>query len=114
MTRETAFLALVFSGVLFLLASIMLTRLHWRPDIRPYGRQTRLLDLALHPERYVENAPLRAIRALTVIGALLVVGAAVVVICEILHTVRSSRAARGGTTAEQTEAYSVPRLSSWE
>jgi hypothetical protein len=88
-TMEAAFLALVFSGVLALLASMLLTRLHWRPDIPPYSWRTRSLDVTLHPERYVKNAPLRAIRILTVIGALLVVGAAAITTYEILHAVRS-------------------------
>ena len=75
-TTEAAFLSLLFAGILALLAGLMLTRIHWRPDIPPYGRQTQFLDVALHPERYVRDAPLRAIRSLTLAGALLL-GAAI-------------------------------------
>jgi hypothetical protein len=81
-TPEAGFLGLLFSGLLALLAGMMLTRLHWRPDIPPYGRQTRFLDVTLHPERYAKDAPLRAIRGLTVIGAVLLACAAAVVLYE--------------------------------
>lgn len=87
---EAAFLALLFPGVLALLGGMLLTRLHWRPDIPPYGRQTRFLDVTIHPERYVKNAPLGAIRTLTVIGALLVASAAGIAICEIVHAIQPS------------------------
>jgi hypothetical protein len=112
-TTEAAFLALVFSGVIALLASMLVTRLHWRPDIPPYSRQTRSLDVTLHPERYVKNAPLLAIRALTVIGALLVVGAAIIATYEILYAVRSSRPTHVGTAARQAGAHSLPGVASW-
>ena len=41
------------------------------------SRQTRFLDVTLHPERYVNDAPLRAIRSLTVVGAHLLAAAVV-------------------------------------
>ena len=86
-TTEASFLGLLFSGIPALLGGMMLTRLHWRPDIPPYSRQTRFLDVTLHPERYVKDAPLRAIRSLTVIGALLLVCAAGVVSYEVLRAI---------------------------
>ncbi len=89
-TTEAAFLTLLFSGVSALLASTLLTRLHWRPDIPPYGRQTRFLHVTLHPERYVKDAPLRAIRSLSLIGGLLLACAAAVVGYEILRTMWQS------------------------
>jgi hypothetical protein len=89
-TTEVAFLSLLFSGLLALLAGMMLTRLHWRPDIPPYGRRTRFVDVTLHPERYVTHAPLRAIRNLTVIGAFLLACAVAVVAYEILQVVLGS------------------------
>ena len=89
-TTETSFLGLLFSGTLALLAGMFLTRLHWRPDIPPYGRQTRFLDVTLHPERYVKDAPLRTIRSLTVAGALLLAAAVSVVVYEILRVMLRS------------------------
>lgn len=67
--REALFLTLVFAGVLALLAGMLLTRVHWRQDIPPYGRQTRFIDVTLHPERYAKDAPFRMIRTLSTAGA---------------------------------------------
>ncbi len=85
-TTEAGFLALLFTGLLALLAGVGLTRLRWRRDIPPYGRHTRSLDVMLHPERYAKDAPLGVIRVLTSIGVGLLVCAAVVVAWEILQT----------------------------
>lgn len=89
-TTEVSFLGLLFSGIFALLAGTLLTRLHWRPDIPPYGRRTRFLDVTLRPERYVRDAPLRAIRSLTAIGTLLLACAAAVVVYAILRVVLNS------------------------
>ena len=87
MTREAGFLALLFLGVSALLAGMLVTRLHWRPDIPPYGRQTRFLDVTLHPERYVKDAPLSVIRTMSVIGVLLLACALAVLAYEIANTI---------------------------
>ena len=84
---EDAFLILLFPGIFVLLTGVGLTRLHWRPDIPPYGRHTRCFDVTLHPERYVKDAPLRAIRSLNLMGALLLAGAIGVSAYEILRTI---------------------------
>ena len=89
-TTETSFIGLLFAGTLALLAGMLLTRLHWRPDIPPYDRQTRVLDVTLHPDRYVKDAPLHAIRSLTVGGALLLAGAAGLVAFEVFRVTLSS------------------------
>jgi hypothetical protein len=89
-TTESSFLGLLLSGTLALIAGMFLTRLHWRPDIPPYGRETRFLDVTLHPDRYVKDAPLRAIRSLTLVGALLLAGAAGLVAYEVLRVTLSS------------------------
>jgi hypothetical protein len=83
---EASFLALLFSGLLALLAGMILTRVHWRPDIPPYGRQTRFLDVTLHPERYAKDAPFGVIRSLSAVGAALLAGAAAAVACELVRT----------------------------
>ncbi len=87
---EAVFLALVFTGVFALLASMILTRVHWRPDIPSYGRQTRFLDVTLHPERYAKDAPFCVIRSLSAVGAVLLACAAAVVAWEILATMLRS------------------------
>ena len=85
---QAAFLILLFSGIIALLGGVMMTRIHWRTDIPPYGRRTRVLDVTRHPEKYVADAPLRAIRALNVTGLLLLAAAISVVVYEILRTIR--------------------------
>ena len=87
---EAVFLALVFTGVLALLAGMILTRVHWRQDIPPYGRQTRFVDVTLHPERYAKDAPFGVIRSLSAIGAVLLGCAAAVVAWEIVMTMLRS------------------------
>ena len=70
------------------LAGFGLTRSNWRPDLRPYGRQTRFLDVTLPPEKYVRVALLRVIRSLNAVGGLLLFGAAAVAAREILRVMR--------------------------
>jgi hypothetical protein len=88
-TIEAAFFSLLFPGIAALLAGVLLTRLHWRSDIPPYGRGTRFVDVTRHPEKYVTDAPLDAIRRLNLLGALLLAGAAVVVAYQILQVTLS-------------------------
>jgi proline iminopeptidase len=99
---EVAFLSLLFSGILALLAGMLVTRLHWRPDLPPYGRRTRYLDVTLHPEAYVTAAPLRAIRALNIAGVLLLMGALGVVANELRRSVTAPapQTDRGSTPSE--------------
>jgi hypothetical protein len=86
---ETAFLAFLISGILVLVISLLLMRTHWRPDIAPYGRRTRLLHMTLHPEEYTEDAPLGAIRALTFVGTLLLASAVALLVRELVRTLTS-------------------------
>jgi len=83
---EVLFLTLVFAGVLALLAGMILTRAYWRQDIPPYGRQTRFIDVTLHPERYANDAPFGLIRTLNTVGVLLLASAAAAVVWEVLQT----------------------------
>jgi hypothetical protein len=84
-TTEAAFLSLLFAGIVVLLTGLVLTRLHWRPELPPYGRGTRVLHVTFHPEAYVKDAPLRAIRNLNFTGAALLAGAFAVVAYEIVR-----------------------------
>lgn len=90
MTTDAAFLILLFSGNAALIAGTALTRRHWRPDIPPYGRGTRAFDVMRHPERYVMNAPVRAIRTLNIGGFLLVGGSAAILVYELVRTMMGS------------------------
>lgn len=87
---EAVFLTLVFTGVLALLASMILTRAYWRQDIPPYGRQTRFLDVTLHPERYAKDAPFGVIRSLTAVGTVLLACAVAAVAWAIVRTMLRS------------------------
>jgi hypothetical protein len=82
---QGVFLGFLISGILLLVISLMLMRMHWRADIAPYGRGTRLLDLTLHPEEYTEGAPLRAIRGLSFVGTLLLASAAALLVREFVR-----------------------------
>lgn len=84
-TAGSAFLTLLFAGVLCLLAGLVLVRAHWRPDIPPYGRGVRLPPLLWHPQRYTQGAPLRLIRILGVAGCLFLVGALAIVMAAIVR-----------------------------
>ena len=86
-TSNVVFLSLLFVGIAALVAGNGLTRVHWRPDILQYSRRTRSLHVMLHPEEYVKDAPLRAIRSLNLAGGFLIVGAAVVVTYDVLRAV---------------------------
>ncbi len=85
-TSESLFLALLVAGILFLVGSLVLTRLHWRADIAPYGRRTHGLHVVLHPDQYTVDAPLLAIRGLSFTGALLLAGAASALVYELVGT----------------------------
>ena len=82
MTRSVAFLILLLLGIVALVGGLLRARLHWRSDVAPYGRQTRSLDVLLHPERYAQSDALRVIRALHITGALLVASAVVLLLVE--------------------------------
>ncbi len=72
---EAAFLILVLLGTVALVGGMLWTRLHWRADVAPFGRQTRSLDVTLHPERYAKSHALHVIRTLNLTGVLLVASA---------------------------------------
>ena len=83
---EAAFLVLLFAGIAAMVTGIILTRVYWRPDIAPYGRGTRVMDVTRHPERYVKNAPIALIRGLNAAGALLLAAAMLTAAFEIVQT----------------------------
>jgi hypothetical protein len=84
-TSEGVFLTLLVSGILVLVGSLMLTRLHWCKGIAPYGRRTHAVHVLLHPEQYTADAPLRVIRSLSFTGVLLLTGAVAVLVCELVR-----------------------------
>jgi hypothetical protein len=73
------YLLLLFAGILFLVGGLFVTRLTWRDDIEPFGRRSRMFQIALHPENFAKADRLREIRLLNVIGGLCLLGALLVV-----------------------------------
>lgn len=73
--EQAAFLISMLSGVLALVCGIAWTRLNWRADVPPYGRDTPFLDVTLHPERYANGRAVPTIRRLNIGGAFGVVSA---------------------------------------
>ena len=76
---EAAFLILLCLGIVALLGGLLWARLNWRLDVPPYGRRTRAMHVMLHPERYVKEDSLRAIRTLSLSGGLLLASAVAIV-----------------------------------
>jgi hypothetical protein len=87
-TIEAAFLGSLSAGILTLVAGLTLIRLHWRPDTLPYGRHTHLLDVTFHPELYVKDAPLRAIRCLNMAGVFFLGAAVTLLAVELLRSIQ--------------------------
>ena len=73
------YLLLLIAGILFLVGGLFLTRLTWRDDIEPFGRRSRIFQIALHPGDFAKADRLREIRLLNVIGGLCLLGAVLVV-----------------------------------
>ena len=72
------YLLLLIGGILFLVGGLFVTRLTWRADVEPFGRRSRLFQIALHPENFAGPDRLREIRFLNVVGGLLLFGALLV------------------------------------
>ena len=56
-------------GIACLVGGLFITRQTWRTDIEPFGRRSRMFQIALHPERFATPERLAAIRLLNLIGA---------------------------------------------
>ena len=80
------FILLLFGGIVFLVLGLFVTRLTWRTDVEPFGRRSRLFQIALHPENFAKAARLREIRILNLVGGLLLCGALVVVVHDVFSS----------------------------
>jgi len=69
--NEAIFLTAMLSGIVPVVAGVVITRLNWRPDVPPYSLRTRSLDVLMHPERYALPKVLFLIRTLNAVGLLL-------------------------------------------
>jgi hypothetical protein len=77
--RVILFILLLLGGILFLVGGLFVTRLTWRTDVEPFGRRSRLFQIALHREDFAKADRLREIRLLNLVGAVLLCGAVLVV-----------------------------------
>jgi hypothetical protein len=74
---QTLYLTSLFAGIPCLIGAVGVARWNWRKDISPFGRQSRVLDILLHSERYAETRVVSLIRILGFVGgAFLLVAAA--------------------------------------
>ena len=81
------YFVLLLGGILFLVGGLFVTRMTWRTDVEPFGRRSRLFQIALHPENFAKADRLREIRLLNLIGALLLFGALVVVGHDVISSI---------------------------
>jgi len=87
MMNVVLYFLLLFSGVMFLVGGLFVTRLTWRSDIEPFGWRSRLFQIALHPENFARAERLREIRLLNMVGGLCLLGALVVVGHDIISSI---------------------------
>jgi hypothetical protein len=83
---QVIFLLTLFPGVGCLIAGMMWTRLHWRPDVPPYTSGTRFWDVTLHPERYASADAVLLIRSLNTAGVCLLAVAVAAVAYELFNS----------------------------
>lgn len=78
---------LLIGGILFFVAGLFVTRQTWRTDLEPFGRRSRIFQIALHPENFARPDRLREIRLLNVVGGLLILGAMLVVFHDVISSI---------------------------
>ncbi len=89
--RKVAFLTLVALGVAVLLAAVLVVRLSWRDDVRPYGRHVNSFDVLAHPERHARPEVAGLVRGLAVVGVVLLAAALAIVVSEIVGVMSTGR-----------------------
>ena len=82
------FLVLLLGGNLLLVAGLFLTRWTWRPDVERFSRESPLLQIIIHPERFARPDRLRPIRLFNLLGALLLGGSIGVLVSELIVVTR--------------------------
>ncbi len=68
--NEFVFLMALGLGVAFSVAGRFVTRLNLRKGVPPFGRYTPVLDVAVHPEKYMIARIVPLVRILNIVGAL--------------------------------------------
>jgi hypothetical protein len=85
MHTQQLYLTFLFAGIASLLGGLLVTRTSWRPELIPFGRHSRILDILLHPGRYAQSKSLPLIRMLNWIGMVLVAIAVGFVVYDIIR-----------------------------
>jgi hypothetical protein len=85
--RVGLFLLFLSLGIVCLVGGLFMTRQTWRPEIEPFGRRSRLFQIALHPEHFATPERLRPIRSLNFAGAAFILCALVVVGLDVISSI---------------------------
>jgi hypothetical protein len=82
---QTVFLVCLSIGIFALIAAIVFARLKWRPDIEPYGRRTRLFNLAVNLNDYILPHAVTKVRLLGITGIAFLVIAIGALACKFIQ-----------------------------
>ena len=88
--RVGLFLFFLTIGIFCLVGGLFMTRQTWRPDIEPFGRRSRLWQIALHPERFATPHRLRPVRSLNFAGGALILCALAVVGLDLIANIHGT------------------------
>lgn len=73
MEPQTVFLVSLLAGNISLVGALGAARWNWRKDIPPFGRQSEVADILLHPDRYAAPRAIPLIRVLGLVGSVLLI-----------------------------------------
>ena len=83
------FMLLLVGGILFLVGDLFLTRITWRIDVEPFGRRSRLFEIARQPEHIAKADRLREIRVLNLLGCILLGASVAILVYDIFSAMRA-------------------------
>lgn len=63
-----SYLLFLFLGNLIIVVAVFIARKNWRKDIKPYNKQTSILQLLLDPRQFVEFNSIVVVRNLSISG----------------------------------------------
>ncbi len=76
------------AGIVCLVAAQWYIRESWRPDIAPYGLQSRTMQVFLHPERFVTAERLGRIKPLHICGLALIFCGLLTVLYDVVTAIK--------------------------
>ena len=69
MGPQTVFLVFLSAGIISLVGAIGAARWNWRKGIPPFGLDTKVIQVLLHPERYTQPQAIPFVRVLGLAGS---------------------------------------------